>query len=153
MGPMHPDGSPWVPTGHHREERASLKEVLREKFGQNPHLKDRLLREFDTKLPVFARHHDSDLLLACWSGRDDVARGLQHLLGSDKKTYLLSTLSHTVAPPVTADDVDAAPVTRRGPEEGPVVRTRGGRRRVRRPLALAARGLFRLATRALRRRG
>jgi hypothetical protein len=66
----------------------------------------RLLSEFDTKLPVFARHHDSDLLLACWSGRDDVARGLQHLLGDDKKTYLLSTLSHTVAPPVTADDID-----------------------------------------------
>lgn len=66
----------------------------------------RLLSEFSTDLPGFARHQDADLLLACWSGRDDVARGLQHLLGDDKKTYLLSTLSHTVAPPVTADDVD-----------------------------------------------
>ena len=65
----------------------------------------RLLCEFSTDLPGFARHQDwiSSRLLERPRRRCPWPAALAR---DDKKTYLLSTLGHTVAPPVTADDVD-----------------------------------------------
>ena len=80
------DVAPW-----NAASRAWMKEVLREKFTQNLHLKDRLLREFDGGPGAFAEVTPDDSLWATGCSLDDFLRLLPSSLPGENRLGALLT--------------------------------------------------------------